>query len=566
MSARNNNSRNNRSNSRSNSTAGKSNCRSSSKGRRFGKTAKNNYQDLAEEKEFMKGKRSGDNDASWYTKYPEIANPANSVPFSWPVGQSLDLNPTIAGDTKYSFTMPGVFALYLLPSVGKADSATDPINIATQDLYSMVRKSQTGRTNYDPQDLMIYTLAMANVYSYINYLMRVYGSMFISTAQNKYTPRALVSAQWVDYDDVLINLADFRAGINQLIVAASSFNVPASMDYFRRAAFLYQNIYIEGPTFKQAMYLYSPRGFYKYSEGTSDDPAGKLTTADFYQATPHTVAQLLQFGFSLIQPLKGSQDAGIISGDLGKAFEGNLIQLQFLPEQYALAPIYSEEVLQQFRNAVIPVMPGNLFTTRFLLNSVTQSIAINDSYLVSMPAFASVNANVSTPRQKLQADAYFRFMSASRLLNVMPEWTTPGGVAVATRLMIGADGTAADLPTTETGYTAIAGTEIPISATIYTFNNETKAELAIPVYSLYFNSTDAAESAADPLQINWTNFFNRSAFHYAPAAWLCTISGSGANVSASLSAVDADFDTYSIIDIPTLSQIHRSALYSLMMP
>lgn len=541
-----------------------------------------NFQDKFAKREYQKGKdaereeeaKSFGNDPAWYNRFPEISIPANSVTYSWPMGQFIDVDPNINIDS--AFVMPGVLRLDLAPTFGYSDSGTSPLNIATQDLYSTVRKTQTGATNYDPQDMMLYTISMSQVYSYITFLQRIYGSMFISTLENRYTPVTLVTAQGANYSSLLNNLADFRSGLNQLIVSASAFNVPASIEYFRRQAFLYRDIYIEGTSLKQAMYLYNPASFFIYSEGTTASAAGQLTHKRFTPpAGGYTYDQLLNFGFDLLSPLKGSQDAGVISGDLGKSFDGNLVTLQYVDDTFRIELQYSEEVLQQFRNATIININSRFDTAVFdrsaLFSPVTQNVEINNSYLVHTPTVV-IDCGKASGNQLALDIAYYKpyqaYFEGKKILNTMPNYANPAGTSVATRLMSTTSPFIFEDNGSKGEAKLYAGTEVAVGMYAYVLNDDMTGVTPFTVDGV-INTVDTASVPSGAIWPNininrLTALAARSAFHYAPFTYNYYIDGS--SLTDVFLGVIGDFDTYTVVDTDTVRQMHRSAIYSLMMP
>lgn len=298
---------------------------------------------------------SGKNDVAWYAQTPELLRDAASFPFSNAVGAPFYLD--WAGDgisvNDSPRTVPGIMTYDIIPCPGYGESANSPLNTAAFSIYSFVRHANSGSANYDAPDLMLYLIALANVYSYINYLQRIYGTLNMYSHFNRYMPRGIVQAQHAQFDNIIEHIADFRYGINALIYKASSFACPADMPYFSRLAFLFSNVYAEGESAKDQLYMYTPRGFMQYSETTSQD-GGQLTFKPLITsaASPLTYGQLLQYGNQLLSPLIMSEDMNIMSGDILKAYGANgILKLVTLPEVYNITPVTDLTVLEQMKNA-----------------------------------------------------------------------------------------------------------------------------------------------------------------------------------------------------------------------
>lgn len=318
-----------------------------------------------------KGSRSrnsrGSNDPAWYATNPQLLKDAASIPWTLPVGKPIEtgiVRTDDNGDPKEEIQVkvPGVMALRTIPSFGMCREESDPINIASTAMYSFIRHANSGHSNYDAPDLMVYVLAMTQVYSYITFLQRVYSVSTLYAQGNRFMPKALVECMDVDYSDVTSQLANFRYGINLLIDKASSFAVPNNMSIFLRSAFLYQYIYAGGPSIKDQLYFYTPAGFLKYD--LNKDPLSSVTQADSSglefvpfptsSTTKMTVSGLLEYGRDMIDRLLEQEDLGIMSGDILKAYgSSGIIKLAPLPEAVEFTPVYNGLVLEQIKNATI---------------------------------------------------------------------------------------------------------------------------------------------------------------------------------------------------------------------
>lgn len=294
------------------------------------------------------------NDPKWYGSDSSLLRDSASLPFSYAVGMPIDLkNPALTqlpGGQK--FAIPGFMALRLKPSVGFSDDSGDPINVAAFRMYTFVRHLNSGHVNYDAPDLMIYVLAMSQVYSYINFLQRAYGLVYTYSQKNRYLPDALLRAMGINPQNVRDNLASFRYGINVLINKAASLCVPADMYILSRHSSVYQNIYIEGDSLKDQMYFYTPDSFWKFA--LNADLSGMLQDTQFYNdAKEYTVDELIAYGTDMLARLIMSEDMNIMSGDIRKAYGDNIIKLQPLQVDFPITPVFDHAVLQQIKNSVV---------------------------------------------------------------------------------------------------------------------------------------------------------------------------------------------------------------------
>lgn len=381
----------------------------SKKGSYKGRSSKrsDNFQDEAEVQEYAKGKRAGElsskrgksykrsssNDPMWYAQNPQLLKATASFPYSWPVGNQLDTGAA----TIDAGSIPGVMALHFVPSVGYSVDAYSPINVAARNIYSFVRHANSGAKNYDSIDLMKYYIAMDSVYTYLSFLQRLYGVMRLSSVTNKYYPTALVAAMGVDYDDIYGNLANLNYLINAFAVRAQSMCVPATMSYFIRHAWMCSGYYADSNNDKAQLYMYTPEGFFVYSEPTN--PSGQdvkwpLKFMTFWRPKGNKLkyADLVNWTRQLLDPILASEDFNIMSGDTLKAFtDAGVLKVSSMPTDYTVYPSYDEVVLAQIMNAN---MLGHVyqgtglepnFSDPYTIEEAFTTDDIPQGYLVSKP-------------------------------------------------------------------------------------------------------------------------------------------------------------------------------------
>lgn len=299
-------------------------------------------------------KVSSENDYTWYVANDQIAKDVGSFAYGYPVGSRLDFGPY--GDEFNKNSVPGVACIYTGPSVGWTTDKNSPINVAAKNIYSFVRHANSGHTNYDSPDLMLYLLAMDSVYSYISFLRRVYGVLNLYNRVDRYYPDTVLRAMRINAEDLRAHINDFRAFINMMSVKAGSLCVPATMSYMRKHVWLYEGLYLDSPSAKPQTYLFSPVTFYRYGLDKDNDYAGMCEHIAFKSANEDglfTYAELRDLANSLINPIIASEDMNIMSGDILKAYGTNLIALTMISEDYTVLPVYDESVLNQIQNCTL---------------------------------------------------------------------------------------------------------------------------------------------------------------------------------------------------------------------
>ena len=417
--------------------------------------------------------RCADNDPAWYSVNGQLLTDSASFPYSWPVGNSTSnlVNDSNVGkpfELQQMPSVPGVLAMYLSPTVGWADNSESPVNVAARNIYSFVRHANSGHSNYDAPDLMLYLLAMDSCYSFHSFLRRLYGVMMDYTPVNRYYPRSVVHSMNVDFDDAMAHLAQLRYFINQFAVKLGSMCVPNSMSYIVRHMWMYSGIFVDSASQKAQTYLYTPHAFYKY--GLINEVGGLNYTVFAAQGGSGakgrlTVKDLIDFGNKLMVPILQSEDMNIMSGDILKAYGADgVIKIMGVSEDYQVLPMYSEEVISQFQNAT-PIGYYNSDNAAHV-NDITQNVDINAGYLVHKPTVvAAMRAgNVAGLSQRTP-------WTFDRLVSIRKSGVTPADTMVATRLTNIGSNPVAISSGANSGYTAYeihtAGSEICHAMIVY---------------------------------------------------------------------------------------------------
>lgn len=385
--------------------------------------------------------------------------------------------------------------------IGNSDNKAAPINVAADSMYSFIRHANSGSANYDAPDLMLYMLAYADIYSAINFLQRTYGIAQLYAIGNRYLPDALLYASGFDPDDVRNNLAQFRYGINLLINKASALAVPNTMKIFLRRAMLYQNIYTEGPSIKDQLYMMIPESFTIF-DLDPDTGAGMLSQKRWMnwnlgsnlvagidkgeRLYPKTVSEAILFVDQMIQAIIREEDFGIMSGDILKAYGQNIIKLTSLPEYYPIIPMYDQWVLSQFSHARVPsyyafensyvgenapVISDGDICGGVIIGNIKQNPEVNAGYLTSNSYYiGSGEAETSTAGLA----KFYDKATASRglIMNSDTNEVTPDQVIELTRLMYAMGGRLSKelklgKSSFVSAYPLFTGTEICVRCTLW---------------------------------------------------------------------------------------------------
>lgn len=511
------------------------------------------------------------NDWRWYAMNSQLVKDYASYPFGTPLGNKLQTG--IAAPDKQA--IPGIWRFNFYPAIGFADNENSPINVAMRRLYSYVRHANSGASNYDAPDLMLYMVCVDSAIMYHSWLKRVYGFMMNSSPYTRYLPKAIIEAMGINYDDISLNINDFRGYINQYAVKLSQLWIPNSMSYMARHSWMCEAVYTDSTSAKAQLYFYNPAGFYTFTLDDQGVGSAVMTKSPALDGLM-TFNSLVDFGNSLLNPMIANEDFGIMSGDILKAFgQSGIYQAQGITEEYRVLPVYSAEVLSQMENATqfAGVLTSSL--------NVTQMTAVGTGYLVSRPqagvgAVAGVTGTTLAPEfitgTVNKASEYYM---GRKILNFHNMDVTPEQIMVATRLTNIIEGGPEQVGTIATlygqyanGYTNVTtcSSEILGLSYVYYFGTSAAGDwtlLRYDVNDVMNMPIYVGAQYTDNIQ-KWLDARSAvSQFDWHPGIWPVT-ADYGSNqflwVDPSLPMQDLDF--YTFLDAVNLKNMALTALLS----
>lgn len=522
-----------------------------------------------------KGRKSGKNDVAWYSKSPALLRDAASFPYSWPVGSQLPWS-----DKLMQYMMSHVSGLAVLeytPGIGRSTDAYSPINVAARNFFTYVRKANSGQTNYETSDLMMYLLAMDSAYQTYAVMVRAYGIATLFSQENRYLGRALLYALGWDPDDIYNNLAQLRYHINLLSYKLNQMCVPSSMAYMQRHAWMASGLYTDSPSPKAQIYAFNPFGYYKFTEVTSG-PAYlqyKLFTND----TLWHVDEIVTAANDQLEAILSSQDFNIMSGDILKAFgESNLYRVSPIPEDFVVLPTYNQEVLSQIENCTAVGRNYSVGAGQDNPNNIVQKQnEFLESYIYYKPSYKGSIIGTSGNNTKFPniSNACRTAYEDKRIINMHKVDVTPADTMVATRLAVPvAANLDADFNNSFVIIPQSFGSEVINNIKVFSFatlnNDWTLVNPSLrsidvhyaDVVSLVLNSTDE-ELANAKYWLAKTAILNQFDWFPMHFAWLNT----DAEISKSNGTIPfratMDLDMYTVMNDHDLERLHEVALLSL---
>lgn len=516
------------------------------------------------------------NDPEWYARDPQLLLDSASFPYAYPLGDPILFdngipngtgfkakhgNNTLAWGIKSRSAIPGICSLRAKPTIGWTLTRNDPANVCANAFYTHVRYVNSGRKNYDPADLMMYALTIADIYSFVFWCQRLYGYMYTYSQRNKYIAQALVEANGVDFNSMLANLANFRYWLNSFINKVSAWAVPADIAIFKRRSFMYANLYLENgdANIKDQLYQFVPDGFYRFGLDANDK--GMLEYTILPTVTPMTVADIMTFANNLIANITGDEDFGLMSGDIIKAYEGNIIGLATMPEEVFVIPVHDEYVLSQFKNANIMGSVSRGANAVDLINLSTNYVVKsgdvyqdNTGNIICMEAMDH-NTAVWTDELNLKR---------AKMISVASPTPGPADSIEASRLMIGYEqqiqGWVYDDDHTKVVPIMYSGTEIIVSC-IFSKFQEINSGLQLYHFAI---GNQIVEFTGNSVVLGAAQL--AFAFKYSPqliGAYITVDAlGSGHDELQEVQQL-SDIDNYTIIGTTEIAKMHECALLSL---
>lgn len=513
------------------------------------------------------------NDPLWYAQNPQLLSDAASYPYAWPAGVKLNLLNEYSKDAHVwnsgevaahlsNYSVPGIMTGILVPTCGKSLNATSPVNIAARNIYSYVRHANSGHTNYDSPDLMLYLLAMDSVYTFLSWCRRLYGIMSLYSPVNRYLPEALVTAQGVNFKSVMDDLANFRYRLNLAIKKVGSFVVPASMAYMARHQQMISGLYYDGKSPKAQIYQYTLGYVYKYVETSASKP-GYLEPVYVYSSPGSlTATDIYNIMDALINPISASEDCGIMGGDIYKAFgDSGVVKLDWTLDNYSVIPEYNEEMLSQFQNATVtgPVLRSFAHDSSKTYNDITQNES--GEIICDLKFIGLIDESVLTPSR------FSGVMCSDRIITFNKDVVTPADTMVGTRLTVipakFEDANPGDSTEAPLYINNVYGSEILTAVTLTRFVFEGgKWTYTTDASFKYDMSNDITEQSAFCNLMQGIALSSQFKWHPAFVITVPTTRVSDMFANYEFGGLNLDIDNFTVLSYSDVEKLHETALLS----
>lgn len=293
-----------------------------------------------------------------YTDSGDLGKSSNSFPFAnvagFPVyfkSESIDNDPNVS-----EIQLPSIMVLRSVLTPGYSADNSSALNVAGNKLFAEMRRYNTSVEVYDAVDVIQYILACDTAFAIHSYFASAYALLHNMEWSNRFIPRALCEARGFDYDNLAVNQTKLRNILNTFRLQMGSLNIPNAFAFMEYHARMYSNVYKDADNFRAQLYSVIPEIYYQFVEGETMDEPGKLKPMKFptddtgRKLTVDDIETVLN---NIITPLMTSGSISLISGDMLKLTDFNMLQMDEVTDATVSSPVYDIEFLRDLKNATI---------------------------------------------------------------------------------------------------------------------------------------------------------------------------------------------------------------------
>lgn len=503
--------------------------------------------------------RSALDNPALYAYNEQVAIDNATLNFATISGAPFDLDPgnrfannsgvthvTVNGGILRDKTFPGILALYWQPTIGGDASPESPLNQAAFNLFVNARRAAKITFSYDAPDLMKYCLYMSSLYALYAHLNRIYGLVNLYVRENNYLPKAMLKVLGVDVNDLVANLSNYRAWLNNLGLFLSKFAVPTGLGIGARWTALMSSIFTDSASPKSQFYVYVPDFFWQYTETSGD-----MTSVSWPGSTGVNMTfEAIQFYVrQFTDTLSNNGDFMQMSDNIMVAYPTDLVQLPIVTVESICVPELSYTALSLVQNSravgylstpTITADPNtNLLYLKYRSFNIPEELRPGIGY--SLPAVYNTTANATAPMDVLKG-------TAQMVIAENESMSSTGGVTVDSTLI---------------------GSEVVSRYQIFYYVKGSDGIMTLsstPAFTSIIRNSSYATSG-DGLA-DFTDIISHlSHFDWHPFVVVEAMT-KGDTVNPPYFTLDSfehlgDVDNYTIVDSNTLRNLHRTVLLTL---
>lgn len=515
------------------------------------------------------------NDPKWYNLDQQMVKDVASISYETPLGYGvkpgtgiIHVPTTTSMDNtvvkKINISIPGVVGLEYIPMLGNHNI----VRTAALNIYSYVRHANSGSRNYEYQDLIKYLYAVDSIYIGIAELKRIYSILNTYKGYNRFYARGYIQALGYDPASFInINLASLRYSVNEMVQSVNALYIPNVMSMYVRHDWMSTGIFKDSPIKRSSNYMFTAKYIYRYNEDVTKKEFGCLTPVTL--STNGTLQGIINRVNECLNVLKNSEDIGIMSGDILKAYgNNNMFMVAGLREDYHIEELYSPEVLSQINAATTF---KDIYTPSFYIYEDEKGVLKQgfDSNKVSTENKGDMNISGNTLPLAYAAQGWLYDADATDIevpekdliINMYKDEVTPDDNMVASRLMVATD-VRLYPSATNTKYQAMyrvlaSGTDMLIKSNYVVFNPDGTLSVLDLYDGRYTGQADGGDKsdvfASMVSCLDWAPRFRQ---------YLVTPNDTNKNITYALLCDNVDLCNYAVITNNDLDRMHRVAVNS----
>lgn len=330
-----------------------------------------------------KGNRSSDspsnysNDPGWWNRAGNLTQLATNISTEIPIGIQLDT------DMLQHWTPSGVLKLEYAPCFGDIDSPTHPFNVIARSLYDFINSRNSRSSQYDPSDLILYIIAVANAWSLHAWIRRIVGMYNTFSPMNRYWWDSVLATMGVAPISQTDDIDNWVSVANRIALTLNTLAVPRDIKYFDRTQMLTSAVYADSPTSKASLYYYQPAALFKYGYDEEGKGMLSLSRTPFAENTGTspdidrniTPQRIWTYFEDLIANLLNDTDISYMKADIRKAYDDNVYTIPQIDNTFSLGAVFDGFINLQTRNATVhSYLKEAMYTSMY---KVTQNMGTN---------------------------------------------------------------------------------------------------------------------------------------------------------------------------------------------
>nr|AVX53712.1 putative capsid [Marmot picobirnavirus] len=380
------------------------------------------------------------NDPKFYTLGQEqLVSEITPTNVLTPMGNQVKFDTNVSADaapngrSACNYAKTGIVTHGYFNSVGYARHASDPVNKAANVLFTQIQKNTNYSKDYQAPDVMMMLLQQREIITLTHHIAKVFRLAQSNPVLNRYTPKDLVLANYVDYDDLVLRMANYKIRFALLLNAAKHVSIVDIPLLYRAMQLAGSTYYDEEDESQSAIHTFVPLAYgkiYYNSSGTIRENLKYAPTIPNWNSgvsltTRPSMEDWLDKLEECINTLLADSTFKFITGDLERTFNKffQITDVQFdVPQEHS----HDTYMLNQISNMkLLPYGPDTTvdeLTALFLISQDTNANGV----LISTPEFEQVSG---LREPMMGTHEYFSYVDLHDGLK--PD---PGAVIDATRL------------------------------------------------------------------------------------------------------------------------------------